>query len=132
MKVFTEKKKINNLMKDNSFLNNNINPLAQSVSNYLSNYQFNKKNFDNLLNEDPVKLSPRGKRNYEIIRKRNLFMNQNNLNNLEMKEKKYKESQNKKVNNSFEINKKEYNEIQIMNKTVKNFNKIKDILNKMK
>ena len=131
MKVFTEKKKINNLMKDNSFLNNNINPLAQSVSNYLSNYQFNKKNFDNLLNEDPVKLSPRGKRNYEIIRKRNLFMNQNNLNNLEMKEKKYKESQNKKVNNSFEINKKEYNEIQIMNKTVKNFNKIKDILNKM-
>ena len=58
-------------------------------------------------------------------------MNQNNLNNLEMKEKKYKESQNKKVNNSFEINKKEYNEIQIMNKTVKNFNKIKDILNKM-
>ena len=119
-------------MKDNSFLNNNINPLAQSVSNYLSNYQFNKRNFDNLLNEDPVKLSPRGKRNYEIIRKRNLFMNQNNLNNLEMKEKKYKESQNKKVNNSFEINKKEYNEIQIMNKTVKNFNKIKDILNKMK
>ena len=132
VKVFTEKKKINNLMKDNSFLNNNINPLAQSVSNYLSNYQFNKKNFDNLLNEDPVKLSPRGKRNYEIIRKRNLFMNQNNFNNLEMKEKKYKESQNKKVNNSFEINKKEYNEIQIMNKTVKNFNKIKDILNKMK
>ena len=131
VKVFTEKKKINNLMKDNSFLNNNINPLAQSVSNYLSNYQFNKRNFDNLLNEDPVKLSPRGKRNYEIIRKRNLFMNQNNLNNLEMKEKKYKESQNKKVNNSFEINKKEYNEIQIMNKTVKNFNKIKDILNKM-
>ena len=131
VKVFTEKKKINDLMKDNSFLNNNINPLAQSVSNYLSNYQFNKRNFDNLLNEDPVKLSPRGKRNYEIIRKRNLFMNQNNLNNLEMKEKKYKESQNKKVNNSFEINKKEYNEIQIMNKTVKNFNKIKDILNKM-
>ena len=131
VKVFTEKKKINNLMKDNSFLNNNINPLAQSVSNYLSNYQFNKRNFDNLLNEDPVKLSPRGKRNYEIIRKRNLFMNQNNFNNLEMKEKKYKESQNKKVNNSFEINKKEYNEIQIMNKTVKNFNKIKDILNKM-
>ena len=50
VKVLIEKKKINNLIKDNSFLNNNINPLIQSVSYYLSNYQFNKRNFTTFLN----------------------------------------------------------------------------------
>ena len=142
--VFSEKKKTNNLSEDKSILNNNINPLAQSMSNYLESIKFKKNNFDNIYNENQVKLTPRVKRNIEIIKKRNLLYSQynknvNNIQNPNNKNNKLLVNNillNNYSNNSVEIKynnntKKDNNEIQIMNKIIKNFNKIKDIINKM-
>ena len=46
------------------------------MSNYLESKKFKKNNFDNIYNENNVKLTPRVKRNIEIIKKRNLLYSQ--------------------------------------------------------
>ncbi len=144
VQVFSEKKNSNNLPENKYSGNNNINPLTQSMSNYLESKKFKKNNFDNIYNENNVKLTPRVKRNIEIINKRKFLYSQykSNSNNIKIPNDKNNNSLennsliNHYPNNSVEIkhnnNKKgENNEIQTMNKIVKNFNKIKDIINKM-
>ena len=146
VKVYSEKKNTNNLPENKSFVNNNIiNPLTQSMSNYLESKKFQTNKFDNFYNESNVKLTPRVKRNIEIIKKRNLLYSQynknlNNIKNTNDKNNKLLVNNiliNNYPNNSVEIKhnnnnkKRENNEIQAMNKIVKNFNKIKDITNKM-
>ena len=48
------------------------------MSNYLESKKFKKNNFDNIYNENNVKLTPRVKRNIEIINKRKFLYSQYN------------------------------------------------------
>ena len=85
------------------------------------------KNHENL-NSDLL-LTERKNRNLEII-------NKNNVLNTQRENKINKISIEKNINNSVIVNsnnnKKENNEIQIINKMIKNFNKLKDITNQMR
>ena len=80
------------------------------------------------LNNDLI-LTERKNRNLEII-------NKNNLLNIQRENKIIKMPKEKNINNSVILNlnnnRKENDEIQIINKIIKNFNKLKDITNQMK
>ena len=56
--------------------NNKFNSLTQSKSNCLESKNFRKNTFDNIYNENNMKLTPSVKRNIEIIKKRNLLYSQ--------------------------------------------------------
>ena len=138
VQVYSEKKKVFHSPQNSINYNSNFN-INYTSNPYLNNY------VNNLINE---KSSQKGKRNLEIIRKRNLFYTQseyfNSLDNQKNERNKTIENNkslllNNEINNSIQISnnnnvnkKKENNEIQTMNKIIKSFNKIKDIISKMK
>ncbi len=146
VKILEEKKKINHKSQKSFNYNNNLNLLSQSIhTDFTSN-----NNFDNLNQEDSLKIYPNGKKKLEIVKKKNLFYSEknNDLNNQDIQKinidneysnsiylscpinKSYENNKNN-INNNISNLKRENKKIQTMNKIIKNFNKIKDLVNKI-
>ena len=146
VKIYSDNKKIHYSSQKSFNFNNNLNLLSQSINtDFTSN-----NNFDNLNQENSLKIYPNGEKKLNFIKKRNIFYSQNQtyLNNHDIQkiniDNEYSNSidlsyqnnnlyKNNNINNNKKnkSNLKKENEIQSMNKIIKNFNKIKDILNKI-
>ena len=146
VKILEEKKKIHHKSQKSFNYNNTLNLLSQSIhTDFTSN-----NNFDNLNQEDSLKIYPNGKKKLEIVKKKNLFYSEknNDLNNQDILKinidneysnsihlscpinKSYENNKNN-INNNISNLKRENKKIQTMNKIIKNFNKIKDLVNKI-
>ncbi len=146
VKMVSKKKKIHHKSQKSFNFNNNLNILSQSIhTDFTSN-----NNFDNLNQEDSLKIYTNGKKKLDSIKNRNILYleNNNSLNNHDIQKinidneysnsiylsdpinKSYENNNNNNKNNKSN-SKRENKDIQTMNKIIKNFNRIKDIVNKV-